>query len=524
MLQNASDFDFESASPFEICIVGAGAVGLTLAVSLARQGKRVALLEAGPAKPQASSQMLFEAATYSGHELRGLHVGRFRTLGGSTTFWGGQLVPFAPIVFQPRPWVSNAFWPISLNDVSPFYKDTFNILGMPQVIESDDDVWAALKVPAPVTTDAIKPFFTRWTPESNLAIHFNADITANPNLTVLLEAQVGALANDGEGKITGAQVRFRDGARKLLKARHFILANGTIEISRLLQLPDHDGQPAPWAGNQWIGHAFMDHVDCYAGQVRPYNRRRFSDLFDNAFINRVKYVPKLRLNEPVQIREQLLEISAHFVFNSSLAEHITNLKTLIKGLLKGRVDKSTTSNPLGLLSSLHFIVPMAMRYIRYRRMTNFTDGGILLRLTSEQSPIRDSRIRLTDEPDAFGIPKVDVDWRIDAANIDTFARFAQLMKEYLEEQELASVDIYSDLRNRDVNMLARADDSNHHMGGARMATSADQGVVDTNCKVFGTSNLYVAGAAVYPVSGFANPTFHAIAMGLRIGAYILAQE
>ena len=196
MIQNASDFNFDTAPPFDICIVGAGAVGLTLAVSLARQGRRVALLEAGPAKPQAGSQMLFEAATYSGHKLRGLHVGRFRTLGGSTTFWGGQLVPFAPIVFQPRPWVSDALWPISLDDVSPFYKDVFNILGMSQVIENDSEVWAKLNVPAPVTTNAIKPFFTRWTPESNLAIHFDADIAISPNLTVLLEAQVGALAID----------------------------------------------------------------------------------------------------------------------------------------------------------------------------------------------------------------------------------------------------------------------------------------------------------------------------------------
>ena len=268
----------------------------------------------------------------------------------------------------------------------------------------------------------------------------------------------------------------------------------------------------------------MDHVDCYAGQVRPYNKKRFSDLFDNAFISRIKYVPKLRLNEAIQIREQLLEISAHFVFNSSLTEHITNLKILIKGLLKGRVSYTKTLNPISLFSSLHFIVPMALRYIRYRRMTNLTDGGILLRLTSEQSPVRDSHIRLTAERDAFDMPIVDVDWRIDAANIDTFARFAQLLKEYFEEQKLASVEIYSELQNRDVNMLARADDSNHHMGGARMATSADQGVVDADCRVFGTSNLYVAGAAVYPVSGFANPTFHAIALGLRIGSHILAQE
>jgi len=43
-----------------------------------------------------------------------------------------------------------------------------------------------------------------------------------------------------------------------------------------------------------------------------------------------------------------------------------------------------------------------------------------------------------------------------------------------------------------------------------------KGVVDRDLKVFGSRNLYVAGAAVFPTSGAVNPTLTAIALGLRL--------
>ena len=49
------------------------------------------------------SQNIFANARSSGLNLTGLHSGRFRLLGGTTNFWGGELLPFDPIVFDGRP-------------------------------------------------------------------------------------------------------------------------------------------------------------------------------------------------------------------------------------------------------------------------------------------------------------------------------------------------------------------------------------------------------------------------------------
>jgi choline dehydrogenase-like flavoprotein len=56
----------------------------------------------------------------------------------------------------------------------------------------------------------------------------------------------------------------------------------------------------------------------------------------------------------------------------------------------------------------------------------------------------------------------------------------------------------------------------HHMGTTRMAAEPSGGVVDVNCLVFGTTNLYVAGSSVFPTGGCANPTFMIVTLAHRL--------
>lgn len=49
-----------------------------------------------------------------------------------------------------------------------------------------------------------------------------------------------------------------------------------------------------------------------------------------------------------------------------------------------------------------------------------------------------------------------------------------------------------------------------------MGVSPREGVVDADCRVFGVSNLYVAGSAVFPTSGQANPTLTIVALAIRL--------
>lgn len=494
----------------DVLVIGAGAVGLCMGVSLARAGRQVLLLEAGPAVPEKASQAYFETATQSGRKLEGLTVGRFRALGGTTNFWGGQLVRFDPGVFAARPWVSEASWPFGRDTLDPWYDRAAELLGLPAALAGDAAVWKRLGLPEPVATPTVEPFISRWLSEPNLARFFADAIASEPNLTIVQNAPVVALSGQG-GTVSGVLL---PGGRAVLAPR-VVLANGTIEIARLMQLPYADQSTPPWHASPWLGRGFMDHLDCHAGRVTPIDHKRFHAAFDNVFLDGLKYSPRIKLGAAAQFDEQLLECGAYMLFSSSMDEHVGNLKIFLRGLMRGRLGESLGALP-GSLAAMRFAVPMAFRYLRHHRMYNLADRGITLRLTTEQRPLRESRVSLRQERDQLGMPLVDVDWRADTATLETMARFAQHVTDYLRAEGLAQTTLDPRLLARDPAFFEEADDANHQMGTARMSQDIATGVVDAELRVHGTRNLYVAGAAVFPTTGFANPTFTAMALGLRL--------
>ena len=522
MLVNLQEVAREAGTEDRIIVVGAGAVGLPLAIDLARRGRRVLLLEAGPAELNKDSQRFFENATSVGRRLEGLHLGRFRVLGGSTIFWGGQLVPFDAVTYSRRDWVSNdAVWPIGPNDLDPYFDRAYKLLAMPNVLD-DAAVLRRLAVKPPALPDELSFFLTRWAPEPNFANLFRREMASSRQLMVVTGASVVSLIADESGThLTGVDVSDDRGERHRFTGGTVILANGTIEIARLLSVPFADGREPPWSTNPWVGRGFMDHIDGTAAEVRPLNKRRFHELFDNAFVDGVKYQPKIKLSELGQRDSRLLGVACHFIFGSSITEDLANAKIFFRALLGGQMAGRLSEIP-ARLKTLGFIgVPMALRYLRHRRIYNPADLGIHLRVTTEQRSLRRSRVILRPERDATGLPMVSVDWHVDGCELETIARFTETVAKYLSNSGLAQAKIDARLLGRDPAFLDQFDDAYHHMGTARMSNDPNSGVVDRDLRVHGMRNLYVAGAAVYPSSGFANPTFTAIALGLRLAERIV---
>lgn len=114
---------------YDVCVIGAGAAGITIARALGAAGASVGLLESGGFSYERDTQSLYDGAT-DGPGLSGayLSTSRLRFFGGTTNHWAGMCRPLDPIDFAVRPWVPYSGWPITRDDLAPYYQRASDIL------------------------------------------------------------------------------------------------------------------------------------------------------------------------------------------------------------------------------------------------------------------------------------------------------------------------------------------------------------------------------------------------------------
>src|SRR5277367_3718930 len=180
----------------DICIAGAGAAGITLAVEFARKGKRVLLLEGGGAIREESSQALYDSEIV-GLPHRGIHTGRIRVKGGTTVRWGGQILELGALDFTPRPGVPESGWPFPKTELTSFYERALQLEGLAEVERSDAAVWRDLGLPF-TQFDELEAYLSRWCPEPNFARLHHKTLAEHPNIHLWLHASVVELMTEGE--------------------------------------------------------------------------------------------------------------------------------------------------------------------------------------------------------------------------------------------------------------------------------------------------------------------------------------
>jgi len=517
--------DLHTTSPpdtmHDVVIVGGGTVALLLAVLLARQGQRVMVLESGGGSFETPAQELNDA-TVVGRTHNGISVARGRALGGTSNLWGGQLTGFVPSDFEARAGVSDAPWPITYEDLLPWYEAVAKELRLADVLDETTPQAHKLFGDGFPDIPGFTLFLTRWLKEPAMARYFKERLQNAPGLTVLLHAHATGLDLAPEGdRITSVRVARPDGSLTAVCGQRVVLANGTIEIARLLLACAAEQPQAPWADNPWVGAGFQDHLEMRGGRVHLLDKPRFLRTFQNIVLGGHKYQPKLRLatGAGALAADPALQVTGYFAFESSIAEHLQHLKVLVRSLKRGGLPRQGLGALVRHLRGLGSAwLPMIVQYLRHHRIHNPADRGVWLVMHAEQLPRQDSRITLDPQRrDRFGMPLVALDWRIGGQpEVRAMAAFMRRIGDSLQAAGLARVEINKLLADEDARALDHATDTYHQCGGARMGHHPLDGVVDSGLRVFGTRNLYVAGAAVFRTSSYANPTFTAMALTARL--------
>jgi choline dehydrogenase-like flavoprotein len=537
----------------DICIIGAGAAGITIAKELIGQPYQVCLLESGGFDFDAVTQSLYQGENV-GVPYFSLSKSRTRYLGGSTNVWGGTCRPLDEIDFEDRPWMPYSGWPIAKPELIPYYERAQKVCGLGpykyDFADWEEDLRRQKRINLPFCKDQLVPYIFQFMPWENLRFGevYRAEIERASNINTYLHVNVMEIeTNDTAQAVTRLRVACLEGKKFWVSAKIFILACGGIENPRLLLLSNK--VQGTGLGNQYdlVGRFFMEHPYVRSGKMllsKP-NALYPTGPGNKIQVNQSRIMTALALSKTVQKSEQILNFTAKFV--PIQPEWLRAYERIRNRRQTEEPDSHSPSikDFSQVIANLNKVIARAWTKRQFKK-SPFPHQYFETHLISEQAPNPDSRITLIRERDKLGLNRVQLDWRLSPIDKYTIQRSQEIIGEELAGAKLGQLQI--ELTNDDASwqsLIRRSQqvleethvhsDSNqleivlhsdsyrqtlrgsyHHIGTTRMSTNPKQGVVNEHCQVHGISNLYIAGSSVFPTSGLSNPTLTIVALAIRL--------
>lgn len=528
---------------YDVCVVGAGPVGLAFAAEAAELGTRVLLVDAGDVD---SGRRNIQPVPGQRTDIRDdarhapLHLTTRRGIGGTSWMWGGRCVAFEPIDFEARDYVPESEWPITIADVERWNEPTARHLDCgAAVFRSERADWQGL-------SDFSMSNLERWARRPKLAPRLGARVLQHPEVDTLLDSRLVDIEFREDGSVAALVVQ-RAGETLRLEASSYVLAMGGLEITRFLlgiqrRRPDAFGGVDGPLGRYYMGHATGSVADIVLTDPADVAELDFVRDEHDTYIRR-----RFTLTEEAQRRHRLLNTS-FYVDNPPFYEYEHRNATLSAVFLGlaippigrmilaegirlrhigprpyrvGKHIRNILRRPWRAAADVYDII--RRRYLSRVRKPGFilhNDGGrYAIHYHGEQLPNPESRVTL--RVDDAGVEVLDVDYRYLEADIDSLVRSHELLDAELRASGKGRIEYLADDPDGvRAALWEQATDGFHSIGTTRMSKDPAEGVVDGDCRVHGSSNLYIASSSVFPTSAEANPTFFAAVLAVRLAHHL----
>jgi choline dehydrogenase-like flavoprotein len=471
----------------DIVVVGAGPAGLAVAWRLSKADGRVLVLDSGGLDPQVDSDAA-NGRTLGPLPYFDLAQCRPRGLGGSTGLWGGWCEALDDLDFQARPGFVETGWCFTREDLEPYYRVARSFCGIPDATSSRPWRWAD----APIVRDS--PFYVRSFPVlgPRQLGRRHANLFNGERIDLVLDATAVRIATNADGTSVDHIAIQTPGGSLEVSGGLFVLAVGGIETARLLLASVSAAWPDGLGNaNDLVGRFFMDHPHVDAMRLCADVKVMDTEFF-------------LERTAGLTVDGEPMAAAGALVLSDEVctAERIGRIQLFIEPA------GGHTKHPLSRV----------WRDRPFQPAQQAPGNDTLAVITSsEQVPNRCSRVVLGGTKDRYGVPLPLLDWEL--ANVDH--RTVRVGTDLIENLILAlgAKNIQKRIRHElwPLDTLG----SPHHLGTARMAHSSAHGVVDPDCRVHGVRNLFLAGGAVFPTSGYAPPTLTIVALALRLGDYLM---
>ena len=537
MIISAADVEAGGHLQADLVIVGGGAAGITIANRLAGKSHRVIVLEGGGRTFDEVSQGFYKGAIV-GQRLDPLDTTRLRYFGGTTNHWAGWCRPLEASDFKRRSDWPESGWPITRADLDPYYQDAGTLCQLGPMAFDDPSFWQKQRggqtlTALPLDAKRFRTAIFQTSPPTRFGKVYEPALNAAQNIRVILDSTVlellPAAANPGQQRKSIGTVRVATKGNKIftVSARLFVLALGGIETARLMLLSDKVHPAGAGNENDLVGRYFMDHPwMTEGGYLRFANDGVKAPLyFGQNSLAGARIFATITASPELLEQERIGGFRILLVPSRTSTAGADSVRTLMSDLRRGAMPTDLSEHLSNILSDFDVLADTA-----YKTMTGSTKGwintdesgpyrGAFVDLNFEQRPNRDSRVLLDNALDANGQRRIRVDWRLNETDKRTATRALDLVAHEFGRIGLGRTRIRLDLANG-APWPGELMGSDHHTGTARMAENPKMGVVDGNCRVHSTTNLYVAGSATFPTGGYTNPTMTIVALAARLADHL----
>ena len=511
MLVDAQSLADRTTLEADVCVVGAGPAGLTIARELDAAGLRVCLVESGGLTHEPEPQQLSELASPEG-EIVPPAMHRRRQFGGNANLWRVgrrpwrslvRYLPLDPLDFAARSWVPDSGWPFTRSALDPYYARAHRVAGLGAYHYDPSSLVAPDATPLPLDPASVRASVEWFGTADPFLSDARGALEHSASTTVLYHASVVAIEAGGRSdRIERVSVAAGNGRRHAVAAEAFVLAAGGIENARLLL--DGSERHPHGIGNErgLVGRYFMDHLHL-RGVLVPHDRRLFetAGLYDVRSDGQGRMAGcKLNLTDAVMQRDGLLNGALKLDANLGSQSRRWRAGTYTRFALKHRQLR-----------------PSAFGWSTLPKASaRFRDFSVHLQI--ELAPARENRVTLADERDGLGRRRARVRWHWDDLSRTSAVRARRRFAEAFASAGVGALRFPDD----DPPRPPHREGINHHIGTTRMHVDPRQGVVDASCRVHEVENLFVAGSSLFPTGGYANPTLTILALSIRLADHLRA--
>ena len=509
----------------DVCIIGAGPAGITVASELAHAGVRVVVLESGgpfhdrhdrrgvigSVRDHVSGSQGAAKGTNTGAPYFPLRLSRARGIGGSTAALkehGLRSRPLDAIDFGTR---NGRGWPIEHSEILEHIDEAVALCG----IDDASRWWDQTDEDPLFEGTSVVPVAFRHGRRVAFA-ELASSLADGPDQLWITGATVTRLVTDSTGHVAAVEAATGDGSTLRVEAVHVVLATGGIDNARVL-LNNTDVLESMGQAADNVGRHFMEHMHYVAGHIVPASERarssiaeRFCDIGEERW---------LTIDDPTVASESLARTAflPVLAYQGSLSPGVNALGRLMRTVPYGPFNRSQfKADAAAAWRDVRKIPPsFAQRVSRSAERDCFAISAM-----SEQTPNPESRVTLSDRVDRYGLRYPILHWAVADGDWEAARTCASHLGQAVERRELGEF----------IPAWGAGDGAPpaftggwHHMGTTMMDPAATSGVVDTDLRVHGIRNLSIAGSSVFPTGGFANPTLSLVALSVRLGRHLRHQ-